>query len=1007
MAGLAKTKKGIANILRYTEELLSFNEKVIFDLAREPYPHFFESQVARLEGVDTGVDDDAWLRLHRLREAPPPAPDQMFEAWFDAGSHLSPDHPPRLLSERLLNLPVEEISDLIEAGIVVDENDVMRPLDVEEARPLRMDVLLRVATMPEFARLWQEYLDGPWAAWAGAERPRRRSIDFYNKVYQIHQRIQSMGEDTPIELVFGIGMARWQHPDERINVPLLEQLVEIELEETGDVTIRPRQSQPHLALRPFHTLEIEGSKGVQRDVGEQFERILDDPDKSFSPFEKKSFETILRACAARLSSSGIYHPDTLKDPADRSLPSIDDKLRVTDTWVLFVRQRNDDFRREDLRRLAKKVEAVENDEELPSPGKKFVEEPSNTPTGNSEDMIDLTSGTLTFPEARSGWSPSTGGANSSTTSSQAGEDAVYFFPLPFNDDQKEIIRRLEDQTTDGVLVQGPPGTGKTHTIANVICHYLATQRRVLVTAKTPEALTALQEKLPDGISDLAIAVIHNDREGARQLEHAVRILADEAKSISPRLVQDQIREKQLRLKYLRDAVAKIDRQLYGYAERNLATLKYAGDELVPMDVARAVAAEREEHCWFEDMLDSSRQFEPQFAEPELEEVRRLRRALADVLDYEVATLPDPADLPDLPKILAAHHELGRLKAIVARSQSGEIPFMTLEGGVDIDGARRAETWMRSFAALMSNIENEQWLFEVYHMLIGLKRPDEQTMATVKSSLGVWLNLYSRGRDYSLKGIVISGPEADKAFDKALEDLAAGKKPFGVFSFLKSALKAKIDSVRLEGRAPADAADWSVVHNYRSWQQQVLAFLGRWSGVARAIGAPVLPSEWAAAEAEILRLGRFVEQVWAIHEEVDAHRKTLRALFPYGLDLDEALHHGRCEKVVEALAANLEKAELADAHAITNGALGVARDVPLPFHAALRDVCANLGDADVPPTAITEAWQEIQTQAHHLHSYRSDLARLDALVELVAKSGAPKWATKLRNVPPDGETDQWT
>ena len=26
---------------------------------------------------------------------------------------------------------------------------------------------------------------------------------------------------------------------------------------------------------------------------------------------------------------------------------------------------------------------------------------------------------------------------------------------------------------DGVVVQGPPGTGKTHTIANVISHYLA------------------------------------------------------------------------------------------------------------------------------------------------------------------------------------------------------------------------------------------------------------------------------------------------------------------------------------------------------------------------------------------------------------------------------------------------------------------------------------------------------------------------------------------------------
>ena len=45
-----------------------------------------------------------------------------------------------------------------------------------------------------------------------------------------------------------------------------------------------------------------------------------------------------------------------------------------------------------------------------------------------------------------------------------------YFPKEFNEAQVAIIRRLEK--SEGVVVQGPPGTGKTHTIANVICHYL-------------------------------------------------------------------------------------------------------------------------------------------------------------------------------------------------------------------------------------------------------------------------------------------------------------------------------------------------------------------------------------------------------------------------------------------------------------------------------------------------------------------------------------------------------
>ena len=50
MQGLGATKNRLRNLLLYTDELLSFNEKVTIDLAREPYPHFHEFQVARLEG---------------------------------------------------------------------------------------------------------------------------------------------------------------------------------------------------------------------------------------------------------------------------------------------------------------------------------------------------------------------------------------------------------------------------------------------------------------------------------------------------------------------------------------------------------------------------------------------------------------------------------------------------------------------------------------------------------------------------------------------------------------------------------------------------------------------------------------------------------------------------------------------------------------------------------------------------------------------------------------------
>jgi superfamily II DNA or RNA helicase len=86
-----------------------------------------------------------------------------------------------------------------------------------------------------------------------------------------------------------------------------------------------------------------------------------------------------------------------------------------------------------------------------------------------------------------------------------------FFPKPFNNDQVEIIRRLEK--SDGLVVQGPPGTGKTHTIANIICHMLATGRRVLVVSHGETALRVIREQLPEGVRDLSISITTSEREG--------------------------------------------------------------------------------------------------------------------------------------------------------------------------------------------------------------------------------------------------------------------------------------------------------------------------------------------------------------------------------------------------------------------------------------------------------------------------------------------------------------
>ena len=157
---------------------------------------------------------------------------------------------------------------------------------------------------------------------------------------------------------------------------------------------------------------------------------------------------------------------------------------------------------------------------------------------------------------------------------EVGETGVFkgeiFFPKEFNQAQIDIIRLLE--TSDGVVVQGPPGTGKTHTIANIICHFLATGRRVLVTSQGEPALNVLREFIPEEIRSLIISLLTKEREGLEQLETAVTLLANEVSRINPSQIEKSILEKEREVRELREQLSAIEREVREWAEKQLTRL---------------------------------------------------------------------------------------------------------------------------------------------------------------------------------------------------------------------------------------------------------------------------------------------------------------------------------------------------------------------------------------------------------------------------------------------------
>jgi hypothetical protein len=122
----------------------------------------------------------------------------------------------------------------------------------------------------------------------------------------------------------------------------------------------------------------------------------------------------------------------------------------------------------------------------------------------------------------------------------SGDPEPLLLPMPTNEEQQRILAQAQHNT--GVTVQGPPGTGKSHTIANIISHYVAYGRRVLVVAEKEQALRALTDKIPDGIKDLTVSVLGADAGSRRELESAIGRIQTRVTAIDRAFADERIRQ---------------------------------------------------------------------------------------------------------------------------------------------------------------------------------------------------------------------------------------------------------------------------------------------------------------------------------------------------------------------------------------------------------------------------------------------------------------------------------
>ena len=371
------------------------------------------------------------------------------------------------------------------------------------------------------------------------EATRKIFTDLYSAYYELKR-----DEETK-EIVVGNGIFCDAH-NSAIMHPILTQRVKLDYNADKNTVHIISTS----ADKELYTDVLQNIDGLNlKDINELRQELVDG---DYHPLDRNDTPIFLTRLIRQLSSDSFF-----------SMAGIPDGWEKNSRFLLYmepcfiIRKKQDGT----LKALERIDEAIEAGGEIP------------------RTLLDLVSGgKIEVPEDSRDFSVD------EQLAMVGGESVDVLLSKEANREQLEIAQRIENY--NAVLVQGPPGTGKTHTIANLLGHFIAQGKSVLVTSYTSKALSVLKDKIAPGLQNLCVALLNDSN---KDMEESVDGITDYmARNTSSNLKReiDSLAEER---KSVIDKLAEVRKKIFHIMQQETASIVYNGEGFTPSEVAQFVA----------------------------------------------------------------------------------------------------------------------------------------------------------------------------------------------------------------------------------------------------------------------------------------------------------------------------------------------------------------------------------------------------------------------------------
>jgi len=487
--------------------------------------------------------------------------------------------------------------DYTKSVCVIDRRYVDTLQPVREGQPIREGCEIEEFESSEERISQLEDWEALRDVWIEKQRHIARVRGNFSLFYNFHTDLRRDSAILELDIANGF-LAVKGRPE--ISHPLLIKRISIEFNaRSNTIVFDDEDTQTEL-----FTEMLDGVEGVDLTEVTKFRRMLQE--KNYHPLDRNSAPDFLKMFLHSISPASRYIGDVRPTGWTG-----DDKLVCYWDPVIIIRHRRDGA----AQLIEKIISDIDSKHIIPSHIGEIV----------SPGKVDVPPEPEETFEAR--------------LAAVGGECDTVLLSKEANREQLEIAKRIERY--NAVVVQGPPGTGKTHTIANLLGHFLSQGKSVLVTSYTQKALSVLKDKLPEVLQPLCVSVMDDSKHDMVRAIDGITEYLSHATADRLRREGEALRNERVSLM---SQLAEHRKKLFAVRHQECSSLAFNGESFSPTQAAQFVADGELELSYIPG--DVKKGSALPLSVRELTELYRTNVELTREEEHEFGcSLPDVADVP--------------------------------------------------------------------------------------------------------------------------------------------------------------------------------------------------------------------------------------------------------------------------------------------------------------------------------------------------------------------------